>query len=256
MVQLPLYLFESGPFFQKNNGPNHSMTALEFAKAKNLGVLVNRPLNAAVGNQMLRLADFNFVVDKDPSPHLKVVRDLEVEFVAQIVPKIEISPGSVPAAEFFNLGRELANPQLKSITLDHWLHIEHQLVLPQVETLLTQLDSYFETRERDLWNSWRSRYGAEVNLLLDAIRNSSAKNSQAVSDGAAKKLDPFLPAEWKKESLSRKAMGVLLNTPGVSCVLNGMRTEPYVADSLGVMTLPSFEAKQAHFSHFRLTRPT
>lgn len=57
IVQLPLNLFESGPALEHNNGPEQRMTALEFAREKRLGVLVNRPLNAFVANQLLRLSD-------------------------------------------------------------------------------------------------------------------------------------------------------------------------------------------------------
>ena len=38
------------------------------------------------------------------------------------------------------------------------------------------------------------------------------------------------------ESLSRKALWVLASTPGVTCVLNGMRTPAYVADSMGILS--------------------
>ena len=35
--------------------------------------------------------------------------------------------------------------------------------------------------------------------------------------------------------MSRKALWVLASTPGVTCVLNGMRSPSYVDDSLAVM---------------------
>jgi aryl-alcohol dehydrogenase-like predicted oxidoreductase len=54
-------------------------------------------------------------------------------------------------------------------------------------------------------------------------------------------LDPFLPPAYRDESLSRKALGVLVNTKGVTCVLNGMRRREYVDDSLGAMRGPEFD---------------
>ena len=53
-------------------------------------------------------------------------------------------------------------------------------------------------------------------------------------------IDPLLPAERRAEGLSRKALWVLASTPGVSCVLNGMRTPAYVDDSLGILAWPPF----------------
>jgi aryl-alcohol dehydrogenase-like predicted oxidoreductase len=51
-------------------------------------------------------------------------------------------------------------------------------------------------------------------------------------------LDPLLPAERRGESLSRKALWVAASVPGVSAVLNGMRTPAYVDDALGVLAWP------------------
>jgi hypothetical protein len=45
----------------------------------------------------------------------------------------------------------------------------------------------------------------------------------------------MLPESKRTESMSRKALWVLASTPGVSCVLNGMRTVRYVQDSTAVL---------------------
>ncbi|MEC4674602.1 MAG: hypothetical protein VST68_10470, partial [Nitrospirota bacterium] len=53
----------------------------------------------------------------------------------------------------------------------------------------------------------------------------------------------------KDESLSRKALWTVASTPGVTCVLNGMRSPEYVTDALGILsweplaeTQPIFQA--------------
>ena len=48
-------------------------------------------------------------------------------------------------------------------------------------------------------------------------------------------LDPLVPESRRNESLSRKALWVPASTPGVTSVLNGMRSPAYVDDSLAVM---------------------
>ena len=53
------------------------------------------------------------------------------------------------------------------------------------------------------------------------------------------RVDPFLPPACRTESLSRKALAVLTNTIGVTCVLNGMRHTNYVNDSLGALRSPA-----------------
>lgn len=55
------------------------------------------------------------------------------------------------------------------------------------------------------------------------------------------RIDPFLPPAYRAESLSRKALAVLTNTKGVTCVLNGMRRQNYVDDSLGALRSPRFD---------------
>ncbi len=55
------------------------------------------------------------------------------------------------------------------------------------------------------------------------------------------RVDPFLPPAYRTESLSRKALAVLTNTKGVTCVLNGMRRRNYVDDSLGALQSPPFD---------------
>lgn len=55
------------------------------------------------------------------------------------------------------------------------------------------------------------------------------------------RIDPFLPPSYRAESLARKALAVLNNTKGVTCVLNGMRRQSYVDDSLGALRSAPFD---------------
>ena len=89
-----------------------------------------------------------------------------------------------------------------------------------------------------LWESWRPRYLGELHKLMAEFRRQGASKSRRQSDAVAAAIDPLLPAERRPESLSRKALWVLASTPGVSCVLNGMRTPSYVKDSLGILAWP------------------
>jgi hypothetical protein len=49
----------------------------------------------------------------------------------------------------------------------------------------------------------------------------------------------MLPVALADESLSRIALDVVASTPGVGCVLCGMRHPAYVEDAVGVMALPA-----------------
>ncbi|KAB2960104.1 MAG: DUF255 domain-containing protein [Candidatus Methylomirabilis oxygeniifera] len=121
ILQLPMNLFEAGALLTQNTGPDNRQTALEAASGAAIGALVNRPLNAIVGDRMVRLA---------------------------------------------------------------------------------------------------------------------ASSSRRVHDAISAAIDPLLSEARRGESLSRKALWALASTPGVSCVLNGMRTRDYVHDSLGILPWP------------------
>jgi ABC-type uncharacterized transport system substrate-binding protein len=65
------------------------------------------------------------------------------------------------------------------------------------------------------------------------------------------RVDPFLPPAYRTESLSRKALAVLTNTQGVTCVLNGMRHPNYVDDSLGALRSPPFDVDAHLYEAFK-----
>ena len=63
-------------------------------------------------------------------------------------------------------------------------------------------------------------------------------------------MDKFLPDGLKGETLSRKSLAVLANTPGVDCVLNGMRHPDYVDDALGILKFPAFAVPPELYRQF------
>jgi hypothetical protein len=72
-------------------------------------------------------------------------------------------------------------------------------------------------------------------LIGCSVPLEATERSRVKTASVAAALDPLLPEARRKESLSRKALWVLASTPGVTCVLNGMRSPVYVEDSLAVM---------------------
>jgi hypothetical protein len=71
--------------------------------------------------------------------------------------------------------------------------------------------------------------------LLGMLRREAAEKSRARAEMVAGRVNPLLPDSKRAESLSRKALWVLASTPGVTCVLNGMRTVRYVKDSTALL---------------------
>jgi aryl-alcohol dehydrogenase-like predicted oxidoreductase len=142
--------------------------------------------------------------------------------------------GMLPA-DFFNWAEELAKIRHQVQGLEHWEQIEHQMIAPHVNQVLRALSQLLTGQAAERWEGWRDAYVPELLALLKEVRREAAERSRNRSASVAQRLDPLLPAHRRAESLSRKALWVLASTPGVTCVLNGMRSVPYVEDSLKVM---------------------
>jgi len=255
VLQLPMNLFEVGAAFERNNGPGQTETVLETARREGVAVLVNRPLNAIVDEGMVRLADFH-VADgaENLEGPLASVRALEDEFQRSLAPDIPLARASAKAAELFRWSEQLAGIGDRLQSLEQWRHIEGQLIVPQIVQVLRALDGGLTGSLADTWRRWRDRYVPQLQRLLAALEGRAAARSQVVSDTIARAIDPHLPLRAQDESLSRKSLWVVASTPGVTCVLNGMRARPYVEDATGVLGWPPLDDPLAVYEAVRTLR--
>jgi hypothetical protein len=233
-------LFEPGAALEKNNGPGLEQTVLECAAAHGIGVLVNRPLNAMAGDGMVRLADVPGAEGEGPpiDAQLAALATLEAEYRRDIASRLEVPEGATPPAEFFRWSTDLAGASAHVRGLDHWTQIETYRILPRLSEAVRSLDEGITGPLAEQWRDWRSRYLPELRALLGALRASAAAHSRAVTKAVSASLDPLLPSERRPQTLSRKALWVVASTPGVSCVLVGMRATAYVDDALGILSWP------------------
>ena len=110
--------------------------------------------------------------------------------------------------------------------------------MPRLTEAVQALDEGITGPLAERWRDWRNRYLPELRTLLSALRSRAAAQSRAVTDAVSAALDPLLPPARRAETLSRKALWVVASTPGVSCVLIGMRAPAYVDDALGILSWP------------------
>jgi hypothetical protein len=118
-------------------------------------------------------------------------------------------------------------------------------ILYTVRTIVTVLDQQLEGGLAARWIDWRDSYLPELEDLLRELRRQASEKSEALNAALSAAIDPLLPQHRRSESLSRKALWVAASTPGVTCVLNGMRSVAYVDDSSGVLVWPKLEATEA-----------
>ena len=82
-------------------------------------------------------------------------------------------------------------------------------------------------------------YQDELNGLVEPLQARATRQDTRVGAAIRAAIEPHLPEPLRAESLSRIALGFVASTPGVTCVLNGMRHPAYVEDAVGAMTLPA-----------------
>ena len=253
VLQCPMNLFESGPAAIANTGPSCAQTVLDYARQHHIAVLVNRPLNAMVArNKMIRLAELpvdDTSIDLDRQ--LSAVNTLEQEYRTSLAPGIQPAGTEHTPSDYFNWSAELRRilPQIQG--LEHWEQIEHHMIAPQVNQVLQLLSRQLSGSAAEQWEQWRQRYIPELLTLLRAFRQEATLRSRAHTERIARIIRPLLPNAHHTASLSQQMCWLLSSTPGVTCVLNGMRTPKYVEDSLAVLswtpiseTQPIYEGAQ------------
>jgi uncharacterized protein len=241
VVQMPGNLFEGDMVRRKNNGAG-DQTVLEFAQKQDLAVLINRPLNSVSMQQLVRLADFKRD-DNGPSfpEQMGKVLALEEEFAGSLALHIQTAPNSPSATQFFRWGRELSHPELTALGVERWNDLKSAVIRPRLFFVVEQLNQFMVGELRKVWEDWRDRYLKATDRLFKVIDGQSALVSQQRSETIHDRLNPLLPESLREKSLSQKALAVLMNTKGVTTVLNGMRTLKYTEDSLQAMQIPPFE---------------
>ncbi|HXT67320.1 MAG TPA: aldo/keto reductase, partial [Nitrospiraceae bacterium] len=238
VLQCPMNLYEAGALVTPNTGLDQRETMLEVAQREGIAVLVNRPLNAmpTKTSGVVRLADVPLEGDRvDFDRQCLVVGALEEEYRTAIASALQHDGQGMAPADFFTWAVELprVRPQIQG--LEHWEQIERQMIAPQVNQVVQVLSRNLTGTAAEQWETWRDRYVPQLLTLLRGLRREATERSRAKTSALSRTLNPLLPDARRKESLSRKALWILASTPGVACVLNGMRSPAYVDDSLAIM---------------------
>lgn len=203
VLQLPMNLIESEGALARHHG---GKSVLELAGEANLGVLINRPLNAFKGRSLLRLAD---------PPELGAGQ----ESLSELLERLR----SLESADTLQMARELETVAASPLSYSDWTEVEQNQLWPYT---LDTLDRLAERMER----SWRESYLEAFHAVLLEIRRLSARISRNRNQALHEKL-PARPGA----SLSQKALWTVVGTPGVTTVLVGMRQQRYVEDACPVM---------------------
>ena len=233
VVQLPLNLFEQGGA-QNINQTNDQKTFLELAQESDLGVLVNRPLNAIVKNQLIRLADFPVTESRSEAEINELIEDLSKQ--EKILLEKYVNFINVSSSERRNLVECLSIAQVIRANRQNFTSpgnfkdVKLYHLIPRANFAINLLGKHFDDEKavRTLRN-----YAVTVNILLDSIYSSLAKKQNEKNRHIHQKLDAYLYNEQKKLTLSQKSVLMINSLPGVTSTLVGMRSEEYLNDVIG-----------------------
>ena len=114
--------------------------------------------------------------------------------------------------------------------------------------IIAALNQRLEGEAGEVWTTWRDSYLAQLDDLTQRLRSQASRASAARAATLHSAIDPLIPAERRNESLSRKALWTVASTPGITCVLNGMRTVAYVEDSSAVAGWEPLDSVEAIYA--------
>ncbi|MCX7878816.1 MAG: aldo/keto reductase [Ignavibacteria bacterium] len=239
VIQFPLNLLERGAVVNLNQS-NSSCTLLELAKQSDMGVLINRPLNAISENKLLRLADFEV-----NSEHLKLdetriiaeiglLESMEEEFMKEYLDFLNLSEEKKDAVNYFLRAGKLLRDNWKNFgSIEGFNDVKKQFLIPRVNYALTTLvGSQMLTDEM---KSKLDKIAKQINNLMSVMESIYGFMANTRSKKIHEDLNTMLPENCVNLSLSQKSILILSSLEGVSSVLVGMRQKKYVDDVLGAI---------------------
>jgi hypothetical protein len=224
VIQLPLNLLEKGGL----NKPN-SKSVLTIARENNIGVLINRPLNAIVTNKLHRLASFPASENYTKTEIIQLIKDLSglEEKIKNAISVFNI--GSADLKSYFDclsLGEILSDYFKKFDNPTHFIEMKQQYFIPRANYVLSSLNK-LELEDNQLLNQLNT-YAVSTNILLDAIQSHISRIHEKFFEPLENELKKYLTRNDQSLNLSQKAVLMMQSLSDVHSVLVGMRKKIYV----------------------------
>lgn len=244
VIQLPANILENGAFVEKNQSTGQ--TVIELAHALGLGVLINRPLNAVIGNTLIRLAsvpDFGTATHEQVEQHIDQLAQLEAQFADEIILELQDESAELQTRlkQYVSVAKTLQNRWYTLGTFHQWQQTVSSYLLPRLDATRNFLSKSDLLSEQGI--AWLDAYIKEINATFRAIGAVYAGLATERSQTLRTQINSAEPA-WITKALSQTAIRALRSTQGVTSVLVGMRHPTYVADVLEELSHPL--AQQMH----------
>jgi aryl-alcohol dehydrogenase-like predicted oxidoreductase len=232
VIQLPFNLYERGGFLIKNNRRGN-MSVLEYAASKNLGVLINRPLNALVKNRIYRLSDYSVSEGKNRDEikalveRISVVEGDLINYISEI--DIGISEKR-HIIQCLTVAKEMRGDVDKFQDPSQFDEIKSYYVIPRANYAISKL---LNTHTSEDWLIDKLKeYIRMVNILMISVKSELAKRQNKKNELLHEQLNKYLPENEQQLTLSQKVFLINNSLPSVSSTLVGMRKINYVNNVL------------------------
>lgn len=238
VIQLPMNLLETGAVTEKNQASGQCV--IQFAHDNNLGVLVNRPLNAVVDNRLVRLADVEAMPAESPDAVSAALDDLirsENVLKERILPALNLTSSlQTQVVEHVSIGETLRHHWRNFGTYERCQELKSGYFLPRVLGVIQ-----FLSQERDLTEEVSTWIESHQEKLGETFRTVASTYQEAAVEQSVqiRALVSSVDEDWAKAaSLSQIALRALRSTSGINTILVGMRQGSYVADVLEELGRP------------------
>jgi aryl-alcohol dehydrogenase-like predicted oxidoreductase len=249
VIQFPLNLVEKGAAMNMNQ-VNNTKSLLQFAKEKNLGTIVNRPLNAIKNNRINRLADFYIKEDRNRdeiNDLISKIGEFEQILIDKYVNKMNNNFSEKKnLLECLSLGKMLKNNFDKFEGPNYFKDIKGYYLIPRANFAINEIGKFFGSDEslEDQLNN----FAITVNITLDSIESELARQWNENNKHWHDELNKYLNDEQKEFSLSQKAIAFVNSLHEISSTLVGMRSVEYVNDVLGSIKFQSYEKLREYWN--------
>jgi aryl-alcohol dehydrogenase-like predicted oxidoreductase len=238
LIQLPMNLVETGGITERNQSNGRSV--LQFAKEKQIGVLVNRPLNAIIDNRLLRLAEVQAVRAASAEEVSQRIDDLihsEELLKRKILPELSLTTSlQAQVLEHIAIGGVLKQQWSNFGSYERWYELQSYYFAPRIRGVVQFLEQQQSLTESVL--PWIRSHQEILEAVFGAI--SSVYQEQAADQVTRTKARvSSADTDWAEAAtLSQMALRALRSTPGITTVLVGMRQESYVDDVIEELGRP------------------
>ena len=237
VVQFPLNAIERSNASTKNQN-NNSISFLELANKKDLGVLVNRPLNGIVDNQLIRLADFEIKenISKEETFELAdEISKLENDLL-NITESIADESTRNDVTDCLSLGKILKDNFDKFNSVSHFKDLRNQYFIPRADYAIKNL--FESNQDNKSIISRLNNFAVHLNILLDSFESVFAIEANENNLELHYEMNNYLDHQFHSLRLSQKSVLVTALLEEISCSLVGMRKTDYVKD---ILEIPDFQ---------------